>query len=529
MADDATEFYQPMAARAGNPADRDQMRNAMRFLLNGLIASLLAVLLAAGFGGTALASEGQIVVAQSSDILTLDPSASTDPISLNVFKNIYDQLTDIAADGSVAPLLAKSWTSADGLKEWTFTLAKGVTFHDGSPLTAQDVVWTYQKIMDDPKSPVRAYLTTVKKVEAVGDDAVRFTLSVPFAPFPRQVSLVSILPEKAYKERSADFARHPVGSGPYKVVEWQKDDRLVLEAFPGYFGGAPKIARVIFRPVPAEATRASGLLSGDLDIVPILPPSLIEPLARAKDIHVEKVKSNRVLYLGFDVNNPALKSVQLRQAIDYAINREAICRDLLRGLGTPEGQVVAPVTFGYDKDITATAFDPARARELVAQSGYAGESILFQYPINRYAFGQEVAQAVAGYLKAVGVNVQMQGMEYSAFFPLWLNKKLSGINLFAYGPSIMDSDLPIGSLYESGSSRGSWTSPEVDELVKQQRAESDPVKRAALIGKIWKISKENVPYVILYDEIQAYGIRNGVNWTPRPDERLIFNTATLAK
>jgi peptide/nickel transport system substrate-binding protein len=505
----------------------------MKFLPGGLITSgliaALVALVAASAPISARASAGQIVVSQSSDALTLDPSVSTDPISLNIFKNVYDQLTDIAADGSVAPLLATSWTSSDESTVWTFTILKGVKFQDGSLLTVQDIVWTYQKIMDDQKSPVRAYLSSVKKVEALSDDKIRFTLSASFAPFPRQVSLISILPEKIYKERGADFAKNPVGSGPYKVVEWQKDDRLILEAFSEYHADVPKIARVIFRPVPAEASRASALLSGDLDIVPILPPSLIDTLARANDIHVEKVHSNRVLYLGFDVNNPLLKSVKLRQAIDYAINREAICSGLLRGLGTPEGQVVAPVTFGYDKDIAPTSFDPGKARQLVTESGYGGDPVLFQYPTNRYAFGQEVAQAVAGYLKSVGINVQMQGMEYSAFFPLWLNRKLSGMHLFAYGPSIMDADLPLGSLYETGPSRGSWSNQEVDDLIKQQRAESDPQKRAVLIGKIWKISKENAPYVILYDEIQAYGIRNGVNWKPRPDERLIFDLASLAK
>jgi len=505
------------------------MMIARRRLMTTALGASVTGLIGAGAAAPARAGDSQLVVSQSSDVLTLDPSASTDPISLNVYKNVFDQLTDIAADGSVAPLLATSWTSTDQSKVWTFTILKGVKFHDGSALRVEDVVWSYRKIMDDPKSPVRAYLTTVQNVEAIGDDQVRFTLSVSFAPFPRQVSLISILPEKIYKERGGEFGTKPVGSGPFKVTEWLKDDRLVLEAFAGYHGEAPKIPRVIFRPVPAEATRASGLLSGDLDIVPLLPPSLIDTLARASGIHVEKVHSNRILYLGFDVENPLLKNVKLRRAIDYAINRDAICRGLLRGLGTPEGQVVAPVTFGYDKDIAPTAFDPAKARQLVAESGYAGEPIPFQYPTNRYAFGQDVAQAVAGYLKTVGVNVQMQGMEYSAFFPLWLGKKLTGMHLFSYGPSIMDADLPLGSLYETGPARGKWSNPEVNDLIKQQRAESDPQKRAALIGKVWKISKDEAPYVILYNEIQAYGIRNGVNWKPRPDERLIFDKAALAK
>jgi peptide/nickel transport system substrate-binding protein len=505
------------------------MKFRSRSLIRSALGATLAAIVAAATPIAAYASSGQVVVAQSSDVLTLDPSVSTDPISLNVFKNVYDQLTDIAADGSVAPLLALSWTSSDDSKVWTFTILKNVKFQDGSPLTVQDVVWSFQKIMDDKKSPVRAYLTTVAKVEAIGDDKLQFMLTEPFSPFPRQVSLISIMPEKAYKERGADFAKNPVGSGPFKVVEWKKDDRLVLEANAGYHGEVPKIGKVIFRPVPAEASRASGLLSGDLDIVPLLPPSLSDTLSKAKGIHVEKVHSNRVLYLGLDTENPLLENVKLRQAIDYAIDRKAITTGLLRGLGTPEGQVVAPVTFGYDKSIAPTPYDPDKARQLVKESGYDGKPILFQYPTNRFAFGQEVAQAVAGYLKSVGINVQMQGMEYSALFPLWLGKKLNSIHLFAYGPSIMDAELPLRSLYEAGPARGSWSNKEVDEMIKKQRAESDPQKRAALIANVWKISKEQVPYVILYNEIQAYGIRDGVNWKPRPDERLLFEKASVSK
>jgi peptide/nickel transport system substrate-binding protein len=470
----------------------------------------------------------RLVVSQSSDTLTLDPSVDTSPISLNIFKNIYDQLTDIAADGSVAPLLATEWESSEDAKVWTFTIKPDVKFHDGSTLTVDDVVWSYTKIMEDEKSPVAAYLSGVEKVEAVGDNQVRFTLKEPFAPFDRQVSLISILPQKVYEELGADtFSQEPVGSGPFKVVTWVKDDRVELESFADYHNGAPEIGTVIFRPVPSESARSSALLSGELDIVPILPPALMETLATRDGIRVEKVQSNRVLYLGFDVNQTVLGDVKLRQAIDHAIDREAITTQLLRGLGEPVGQVVAPVTFGYDPAIEPTTYDVELAKKLVEESDYSGEPILFQYPNNRYAFGQEVAQAVAGYLQAVGIQVDMQGMEYSAFFPLWLNKKLNGMHMFAYGPSIMDAELPLRSLYETGPSRGYWSNPEVDELIKAQRAESDPEKRKELISQVWQISKENAPYVILYNEIQGYGIRDGVNWKPRPDERLLFDKASV--
>ena len=495
----------------------------------GLRLSLLGFALAMGSHGSAGAQTGTIVVAQSSDALTLDPSVDISPISLNIFKNVYDQLTDIGADGSVKPQLAKSWEASADAKVWTFTIHTNVKFHDGSPLTIDDVVNSFQKIMKDEKSPARAYLVKVASVEKAGEDKVRFTLKAPFAPFDRQVSLISILPTKAYAERGASFATNPVGSGPFRVVRWVKDDRIELAANPDYFRGAPKVATVIFRPVPSESARAAALTSGDLDIVPLLPPSLVERLGTVSGITVSKVDSNRVLYLGFDVTNPLLSNQKLRQAIDHAIDREAITTRLLRGLGKPIGQPVAPVTFGYDPAIKTPAYDVELAKRLVKESGYNGEPIPFQYPNNRYAFGQEVAQAVQGYLSAVGINLQMQAMEYSAFFPLWAGRKLNSVHMFAFGPSIMDAELPLGSLYESGSSRGYWNDRKIDELIAAQRAESDPAKRRAIIGQIWKASAEFVPYSMLYNEVQAYGIRSGVKWQPRPDERLLFFDAEAAK
>ena len=342
--------------------------------------SLLAFFLATHSFNAASAQTGTIVVAQSSDALTLDPSVDTSPISLNIFKNIYDQLTDIAADGSVKPQLATSWEVSADAKVWTFTIRTNVKFHDGSMLSVDDVVDSFQKIMKDEKSPVRAYLVRVASVEKVGDDKVRFTLTVPYAPFDRQVSLISILPRKAYAERGASFATNPVGSGPFRVVKWIKDDRIELAANPDYFGGAPKVATVIFRPVPAESARAAALASGEIDIVPLLPPSLVERLSTTRGIGVSKVDSNRVLYIGFDVTNPLLSNQKLRQAINHAINREAITTRLLRGLGKPIGQPVAPVTFGYDASIPAPTFDVDLAKRLVKESGYKGEPILFQYP-----------------------------------------------------------------------------------------------------------------------------------------------------
>ena len=489
-----------------------------------MAAALVALALAAPLPAEA---QRQIVVAQSSDALNLDPSIDTSPISLNLFQNIFDGLTEIAADGSVQPKLATSWESNADSTEWSFTIRTDALWHDGTPVTIDDVIWTYEKILADEGSPVRAYLTRVESIERVSDDTLRFHLSRPFAPWPRQLTLVSIMPEATYTEMGAEaFNQAPVGSGPFRFVSWVRDDAITLEANPDYWGGAPQIDRVIFRPVPAEATRAAALLSGELDIVPLLPPALVPRIEAAAGVGVQTVESNRVLYIGFDTNLPPYDDANLRRAIDHAINREAITERLLRGLGVPMGQMVAEVTFGFDPAIGPTAFDPDRARELLAESSYDGEELTFLYPNNRYAFGTEVAQAMAGMMEDIGLNVRLEGMEYSAYFPLWLRNQLNSIHMFAFGPSIMDAALPLGSLFASNS-RGYWSDPRVDELIDAQLAEADPAARQALISQIWQLNSEYLPYVPIYTEVQAYGVRDRVNWSPRPDERLLFRDATV--
>ena len=468
---------------------------------------------------------GLITAAQGSDVLTLDPTMDTSLIGMNVMTNVFDQLTTISPRGEVLPMLATAWEGSADARTWTFTVRSDGKFHDGSPVTLDDIVWSYRKIIDDQRSPVRVYLTKVEAVEKVEPDKVRFTLNEPYGPFVRQTSLISIVPRKAYEAAgAARFSQMPVGSGPYKVTRWIKDDRVELERNPAYWGGAPSVDAIVFKPIASEAARAAALSSGQIDIAS-LPPASVDRLSADKGIVISRIDSFRVIYVGADTNNPVLADPRIRQAIDAAINREAIATRLLKGLGRPAGQMVTPVTFGFDESIQPTRYDPERARSLLKAAGYNGEKIVFQFPNNRFALGDQVAQAVGGYLTTVGLNIELQGMEYAAMFPLWANRKLNGLHLWAFGPSVMDADLVLGYLYAKGGT-GYWIDPQVELLISQQRAESDPDKRKALISRIWRRSQEQLPYIPLYGEIQAYGIRDGVGWQPRPDERMLFGSAT---
>lgn len=489
----------------------------------GLLAASAAALAAWG-PGASFAADGVLNVAQGSDVPTLDPTVDTSPIGLNVRKNIFSQLTNVNRKGEVVPELATAWSSAENTTVWTFTIRKNAKFHDGSPVRIEDIIWTYKKVMEDKKSPVNSYLSKIKTIEKEGEDKIKITLIEPFAPFDRQVTLIGVAPQKAYETMGpVQFAQTPVGSGPYKVLRWVKDDRVELEAFNDYFDGAPKIKRVNFKPVPTDASRVAALISGELDVVPLLPPAMIDRLSRASGIKVAKVESYKAVYMGLDILDPLLSDIRIRQAIDVAIDRESITTKLLRGMGKPVGQVVTPVTFGYDPTLAPTAYDAEKAKALVKESGYKGDKIPLEYPIANFASADEVAQAVAGYLTAVGINVELKPLEYSAFFGMWATAKLPGIHLFTYGPTALDADLPISSLYESGRARTKWVDPKIDELCRAQRAEGDPAKRKALIGQIWRLSREKIPYVTLYSEIQAYGVRDSLAWEPWPNAMLIFN------
>src|SRR5690606_19888585 len=232
------------------------------------------------------------------------------------------------------PRLAESWTYSDDLTEWTFSLREGVTFHNGAEFTADDVIFTVNRVLNDQASPVRTYLALVESVEAVDDYTVKFTLTQPYSIFHRQISYVSIMSEDYFAEAGdAGYARAPIGTGPYRVVEWVADDSLQLEAFEDYWRGEPEIQTAYFRPMPSEASRAAAMLSGEIELVPSLSPALISQLENAPNINVETAPSFRTVFMGFNVQDAPLDDPLLREAIDKAIDRNAITEQLLRGLG----------------------------------------------------------------------------------------------------------------------------------------------------------------------------------------------------
>ncbi len=458
-----------------------------------------------------------LTVALPGDFPRLDPSKDTSPLGFNFRLNVFDALTQIGRDGKVLPRLAESWSASPDLLEWTFHLRKGVTFHDGSPFTAADVVWTVERILNDNRSPVRTFLKIAAGAEVVDANTVKFKLVQPYGKFDRQMTYISMM-SRTYQEKVGDkgYEEKPVGTGPYTLVRWVKDDRTVLRANAGYWNGEPAIKNVIFRPIPSEASRAAALLTGEVDLVPALSPALLAQLSRAPDIKVGIAPGFRVIFLGFNVNAKPLDNAKVREAIDRAIDRESLTKNLLRGLGKPTGIMVPPMDIGYDPSFKPTPYDPVAARKLVQESGYDGTPILLQYPSNNLVMANEVAQAIAGYLTTVGLKVQLRPMEFTAFFPVWLQSKIQSGYLFAYGATSYHAESILTSMYEQGS-RAYRVNPEIDRLVKQQRTVTDLATETKLLSHAFLLSNENRYEIPLYDEMQAFGARKTLDYDPWPD------------
>jgi peptide/nickel transport system substrate-binding protein len=466
------------------------------------------------------AGTGPIRAAFADAMDSLDPLMYID--SRVLILCIFDSLARTRADGSLAPGLATSWTSNADATVWHFKIRAGARWSDGTPVTPDDIVFTFQTIAATVTSPNRPYLSSLDHVETAGDDDIVFTLKRPFASWPRQVTLIPIAPRKAYTAMgAAGFAVHPVGSGPYRVTGFERGERLDLTANPDYWGGPPPVRQVTFVHVTDSVARFNALQSGDLDVIPLTPQQVA--LARKlPGVSVETAPSNRVVYLGLNVDRPNLASSDLRHAIDDAIDRGAISRYLLDGLAHPIGQLVSAVTFGHAPSVEATAFDPAKARALIAESGFGADPITFQYPTDgAIPLSSAVAEAIEGYLTNAGLTIRMRGMDQRSLVADWHSRKMTGLYMFSYNPSTMDAGLVTSSLLGPDGVRY-FSSPEMDALEARQQAEADETERAGTFARMWGLNKDQAWYLPLFNDTYNYAtVDSRVSFTPRGDGYII--------
>jgi peptide/nickel transport system substrate-binding protein len=500
-------------------------RPRRRALAAGALVTIGGLSLAGCAGGfddasdpsTPDAAPASIVAAIPTDPSSMDPVRSGALVVLSVFFHTFDQLVKITADGELEPKLAEEWTSNDDLTQWDFTLREGVTASNGEEITADDVVFSYQAILDDPTSENFAYLSSLDSVEAVDDLTVRFHLKQPFSAFPRNTSLISIVPADTYQEMGPDaFAQEPVGSGPYVFERIAQGVSYDLVRNDGYWGEEPAIEEISLQPVSSDESRVNGVLSGSLDVAQIGPTqvSSVEGNASAQ---VSSALSNGVVFLGVNSTSGALTDARVREAIALAIDKDAIAESLLMGLAEPATSMLAPAVEGFSDDVAGTEYDPERAEELLAEAGYDGETISFDYATDgRIPLSAEVAQTIQGYLSDVGFSVEMVGADQESHTLKVRNREFTGIYLNTWAPSTVDGDLPLTDFYEPDGNNNYAQDPVTAELAAEQRGVTGE-EREAVFAELLDYSNEQGYFVPLYVPMNNFAADPTLDWAPRAD------------
>jgi len=474
-----------------------------------------------------------VIVAIRGSVLSIDPANHRDRTTESVLRNLYDPLVILAPDGTIIPKIAESWENPSPT-EWIFHIRKGIKFHDGSDLTAKDVKFTFDRILNEnamagETSPRKGLMGPVESVDMLDDYTVRFNLSEPWPIMLRMLPHQQILP-KDYIERVGDPAwrEKPIGSGPYKFVSAKLDERIVLERFDDYFEGAPKIKNLVFDVIPEASSRIAALQAGEVHRITGVSPDLVPLLEKDPNIVVKTSEGTRVTMIEMNVTKPPFDDVRVRRAMNHAINMDLIVNTILGGYATRTNGPMLDSFFAANKDLKPYEYNPEKAKQLLAEAGYPNG---FQVVIDTHATFKDVAEAVASQLRDIGIDASARVWDVGVLRPMLLNGERM-MSIDDWGASARD---PFGFLdakllTKDRGNYSQYSNPRVDELLKAGMSEMDTAKREQLYYEAQQIIYDDAPWVFGYvmQEIEA-GVKGLENWGPSPDGMLYMPDVTLTK
>jgi peptide/nickel transport system substrate-binding protein len=486
----------------------------VRLVLVGVVA-LLAV------GALAQGEAKVLTIGINAEVSSLDPHHVPGSIIGNrIYHMIFDQLTRTDAQGQVQPMLATAWENTDETT-WVFTLRSDVTFHDGTTMTAEDVAFSLNRLLfSDRESFIRAsFLPYITSVEATGDLEVTITTPNvdPLLPL-RLASPNAVVMPQAYAEATGFDALQtaPIGAGPYRVVESTPGERLVLERHDDYWMGVADAESVIVRVIPETATRVAALQAGEVDFITTVSPDLIDQIDGADNLRIDTASVYNFMLIYFNTNQGVTANPDIRRALSLAIDREAIAEALWGGRVRVMNDYYLPGEFGYDAERPIFAYDPEQAMELLTQAGYNGEVLEFTPPSAYYTNGRLVTDAIAEMWRAVGVNVEYNPLDTAA----WAERSLAGNNIATLQSFGTSGDPATGSIVQAWASWvGAYYTPDEEfmALAAAAGASLDPALRLENYRAIVDIMDRDIPIAPLYQSIEFYGVREGIEWQPHQE------------
>jgi peptide/nickel transport system substrate-binding protein len=474
--------------------------------------------------GWAAAPRNRLVVAMSIGIESMHPYSQSSAPIYGLWSHIIESLVDTEYDKrGYFGELAESW-KAQG-SEWTFRLRQGISYHDGSPLTAKDVAYSYQRILTDKRSLQGANLSDIKDIKVIDDQTVALVTKKPKAALLTLINNRLIVSHKAAERLGDKMDDQTIGTGPYRFAAWERGAHFTMVRNEKYWRQPASIPEIIWRPIKEDAARLAALESGQADIINNVPPHEAMRLKNHPRIRVEVVRGLRIMFIAL---NPAYKPFDnklVRQAFNLAVDQEAIIKHIHEDQAYPLTGLVGPQMPGYDPGIKNYPYDPEKAKQMLADAGFPnGLTVDFYSPSGRYPKDRETAQAVVSQLAKAGIRANLKTPEWAVFESEYNGGKY-GMYMIGRG-SVDDLEAFFIRYFRSGrSKRLNYTNPEFDKLFDQQSEEFDPDQREGLLRKMMNILHEDCPTIPLYNPADAYGVRRDIVWKVRPDEKILLANA----
>jgi len=512
-----------------------------------VLALMLAVLLLAAGGSAAGPPTRRIVIGQGELVSSFDYPTDWAIAATWIHSNIGDCLVwKDRKTSEFVPWLAERWQRVNPTT-WRFFLRRGVRFHNGEPFNAAAVKFTYDRILKDEKFLVYAQWTFIDQIRVVDDHTVEVTTD---APEPAMLSKMSgtgcqIIPPRYFAQVGAQgFARRPVGTGPFRFVQEVKDSRVVLAANTGYFRGRPEIDELVFRALPEASTRVNELLTGGVDLIVDVLPQDWERVRSNPNTKLVIAQGNATQLIVTRMADKAggtyvLADKRLRAAVEHAIDKKALV-DLIRGMGVPTRTRVTPPTFGWHEALygpqRGNIFDLERAKRLMQEAGYRGETIEFMTSTGRWFMSREVAEAITAMLRRAGFTIDLKVLDVTTFneqyyFPAYQGRPVNrGLMMDALGNSFFDPWITVLEAHCTlGPQRTGYCNAEVDRLIEAGTKEMDTTRRAAIYKRLQEILAEDRPLIYLYHGKGVWGLNNRLQWEPAPDTFLWMGNAKVTR
>jgi peptide/nickel transport system substrate-binding protein len=475
-----------------------------------------------------------VVVVQTAWPQSLDPSMDTNANAGNLYLHMLETPAVYKYDAAqkvmkLEPLLCERWENK-APDRWRFFLRPGLKFSNGEEINSEVAKFSAETIKGN-KGMAAPSLGHIKEVVPVDNLSFDIVTEGPYAATPASTTYLFFLPPKYYVDSGgkARFGRQPIGSGPYRFVDWQEGVHIKFEANPTYWGPKPQIPAITFRAQPETATRVALLETGEADLIIGVSPELIGRIQRTADIRT--VRALRRVFCFFNCFVAPTDDPRVRKAINYAIDVDSIVKNVLGGHAYPAKGINKPGYIGYAPEkLEGYKYDPELAKKLLAQAGYPnGIDLDYNHPVGRWLNDKDVATAIVGMAAKVGIRFNQKGGEFNTVQSLYFTQKATGMNMWSIGPLWLDPSYEWQVEFYSKAPRKYCHSPKTDAMLEQLRHEVDPAKRVPIAQEFEKyVVDEFCPWLFLYDEEHIYGVNKKLQWNPTPYERMYLQFATMA-